>query len=173
MPPEQEKSHANGMSNFFHHVVALAGLWFDLNDLVPVEAAWAKYPDARVPDTYGAAQFKGQCTSEVVVSGAVGKYMEHPRKVIYLEGTKGKAWIRQDENKLFAYGKDGLRAHVQRSEYDSGYGNLIAAIANGGPLPSTLLTYERALQVLRLVETAHNMAEALEYYPDGRSIVFG
>lgn len=170
IPPHQERSHFDGMTNFFHHVVALASLFFDLNDLVPVQASWAKHPDAKVTDTYRAAKFINKHTGEVVLEGAVGKYIKCPIKIIRIEGTKGVALLDRDNNSLIVV-SDGLSMDM-RCEPDNGYGILVSALANGAPLPPTLLTVEQALQCLRLVEDAHAIAKQLPFYPDGQDIVF-
>lgn len=170
IPPHQERSHFDGMTNFFHHVVALASLFFDLNDLVPVQACWAKHPDANVPDTYRAAKFINKRTGDVVLEGAVGKYIKCPIKIVRIEGTKGVAVLDRDSNSLIVV-NDGLWMDV-RCDYDSGYGELVNALANGLPLPPTLLSVEQALQVLHLVERAHEKAKQLPFYPDGQDVVF-
>jgi predicted dehydrogenase len=196
VPPHQERSHADGMTNFFHHVIALASLFLDLTDLAPVQAAWAKHPDAKVPDTYRAARFKSQRTGEVVLTGAVGKYMAAPRKLIRVEGARGVAVLDREENNLMVVGEGGLSVDGRRDP-DSGYGELVNALANGeilrpdfrddrcaqsdraaarqdrGNAPLPLLTVEQALRVLRLVERAHAIAAELPLYPDGQDVVFG
>ncbi len=192
VPAHQRRSHAQGMANFLHHAVALASLFFDLSDLVPVRAAWAKHPDANVPDTYRAAQFQSRRTGEVVLTGAVGKSMSCPRKLIRVEGTRGVAVLDREENELLVASEGGLSVDA-RCNHDSGYGALVSALAQIGHaerseascpeiLPphfaqgqhdnGVLLTIEQALRVLRLVEWAHAIATKLPFYPDGQEVVF-
>lgn len=164
------KSEATGMANFFHHVIALASLWFDPNDLIPVEASWAKHPDAKVPDTYRSARFISKRTGDVVLEGAVGKYMGESTKLIRLYGTCGRALLDREENTLIVINQN-LSVDA-RCDRDTGYRGLVSALVNGKTLPSTLLTVEQALSILRLVEEAHSMAKQLPFYPDGQEIVF-
>ncbi|MCS7253578.1 MAG: hypothetical protein RMK18_06750 [Armatimonadota bacterium] len=166
----QERFHFDGMTNFFHHVVALASLFFDLNDLVPVQAAWARHPYACVPDTYRAALFVSKSTGDIIVKGAVGKYVKYPLKIIRVEGERGVAVLDIDTNRLIAV-NDGIFVEMC-CDRDSGYGRLINSIANGVPLPLTLLSVESAMQVLRLLEEAHKKAVNLPFYPDGCDVVF-
>jgi predicted dehydrogenase len=166
VPPHQERSHANGMTNFFHHVVALTGLWFDLNELVPVEAAWARHPEARVPDTFRAARFGSIRTGGVVLEGVVGKYMGQATKQIYVYGTQGQARIDRDHNRLDVRCADDRSFSLPGANGDTGYGELARALATGTPLPA-LLTPTHALQVLLLVEQAQARARSLAVHADG------
>lgn len=93
VPPEQERSHASGMQNFFHHVLGVGLLWFDSDDLEPVDGAWARHPTAPVPDTYRAARFRSRRSGQVVLEGVVGKYLPRSRKRIHVRGTAGEAWL--------------------------------------------------------------------------------
>jgi predicted dehydrogenase len=165
VPPHQVRAHRNGMTNFYHHVVALAGLWFDLKDLVPSEAGWAQHPEARVPDTYREARFTNARNGAHVLEGAVGKYLRQPAKQIHVLGTRGRARIDRDRNELHVTGADGRSFVVPGSKGDTGYGELAKALATGAPLPP-LLTPAQALQVLRLVEQAQARARRLPLYEE-------
>jgi predicted dehydrogenase len=171
VPPHQEKSHADGVANFFHHVVALGGSVFDLADLEPAEAAWARHPEAGVPDTFRAARFRSRRTGAVVLEGAVGKYVAAPRKQIVVEGTHGRACLDRDRAELRVVRAGVPGVSVLRAEADTGYGELAQALATGAPLPA-LLSVEQAAQALRLVDQAHGMARELPVYPDGRGADF-
>jgi predicted dehydrogenase len=161
LPAAQDVSHAQGMTNFFHHVVALAGLWVDLADLTPVDAGWDRYPGARVPDTYRRAQFRDG-RGRVVV-GAVGKAMGRaPRKQIRVTGLLGHARIDRDRNVLEVF-LGGDTFAVPGPPGDTGYLALAEALATGTPLPP-LLRPDEALAVLRLVEAAHAMARRVSVY---------
>jgi predicted dehydrogenase len=164
VPPHQERSHANGMTNFFHHVPALAGRWFDPLELWPAEAAWGRHPQARVPDTYRRARFASVRTGTVVVEGAVGKYLAQPRREIEWFGTHGHARLDRDRNELHVTGAGGRSFTLAGRNGDSGYGELARALATGEPLPG-LLTPAEALRVLLLVELAHGRAEWQPVYP--------
>jgi predicted dehydrogenase len=166
VPPHQERSHANGMTNFFHHVVALAGLWLDPCDLFPTEAGWACHPEARVPDTYRQARFACTRTGAVVLEGAAGKYVRRPVKQVHWYGTRGHAWLDRDRNVLHVTGAGGHSFSLPGTNGDTGYGELARALATGTPLPP-LLAPAQALQVLRLVEQAHAQARLLPVYGDG------
>lgn len=165
VPPEQVHSHSAGMAGFIHHAVALAGLWFDLEQLEPVWAVHVRHPSAAVPDTYRAARFRDRNSGQIVLEAAVGKYLNQPRKIIRIEGTKGWAQVDRDQNRLIVRGVNGLNVTIRDNQYDSGYGELFDCLAMGRPLPPTLLTYERAMRVLRLVEEASAISELLPSYP--------
>jgi predicted dehydrogenase len=163
VPPHQEWSPALGMANFFHHPVALAGLFFDSDDLELVAAQWARHPDARVPDTYRAARFRSKRTGKVVFDGAVGKYLPPGSRRICVEGTHGQACLDRDREEL-RISRPGQPDHtVVHVAGDNGYGELARALA-GGPLPATLLSVEQALAVLRLVEQAQAVAREVLLY---------
>jgi predicted dehydrogenase len=166
VPVHQERSHAAGMANFIHHALALAAFAFDLADLVPVTAAWARHASARVPDTYRAAHYASRRTGEVVLTGAVGKYVRRPCKQVVVEGTHGRAVLDRDRAELRLDRAGVAGADTFRWETDSGYDELARALATGAPLPG-LLTVEQAAQALRLVEAAHALARELAAYPEG------
>jgi hypothetical protein len=157
VPPHQERSHANGMTNFFHHVGALAGLWLDLAELTPIEGTWNRHPDAGVPDTYRQARFASKRTGAVVLEGAVGKYQRRPVKQIEVQGTRGSVRIDRDRHTLQVTCADGCSFTLPGTAGETGYGELARALATGTPLPP-LLTPAHALQILRLIEQAHAQA---------------
>lgn len=161
--PQQERSHRNGMTDFVHHVVALAGLWFDVGELTPTEAAWARHHDARVPDTYRAARFASTRTGAAILEGAVGKYMNPPVREIRLLGTHGQARIDRSTGELHVVRNNGRAFVLPGADADSGYASLAGALADGTPLPP-LLTPAGALQVLAAVEAAQAMARLIPAY---------
>src|SRR5262249_44677389 len=124
VPAHQERSHAQGMANFYHHVVALAGLWLDLDDLAPAEGAWARHAEAGVTDTYRGAAFVSASGGQVVLEGAVGKYLPRARKVIDVHGSRGRARIDRERNGLQVTFAEGRSFWLPGVEGDTGYGEL-------------------------------------------------
>src|SRR5262249_49432429 len=136
---------------------------------LPVEAAWARHPEARVPDTYRSARFASARSGAIVLEGAVGKYLGRPVKQITVHGTRGSARIDRVRNELQLSGVDGRTFALPGPSADTGYEGLARALALGMPLPP-LLTAGQALQALRLVEQAHARAvPATVYVDEGRA----
>jgi predicted dehydrogenase len=166
IPPHQESSHRFGMANFFHHVLAIAQLFFDLCDLQPAQASWACHPDARVPDTYRQARFISRKTGEVVVCGVVAKYAL-AQKVIVLEGTQGSALLDRARHIMHIRLHDGARWSRSFDANDTGYAMLAQAIAKRRD-DAAFLTMPDANRVLHLVEAAHAIAEQVPLYQNAK-----
>jgi predicted dehydrogenase len=166
VPPHQEKAHARGMGQVFHHLLGTAAALFDLDDLVPAETEWARHPDAPVPDTYRAARFRSRRTGAEVVRGAVGKYMAAPRRVLAVEGTHGRAWVDRDRGEVRVAAGNGGDERVVYTSGDNGYGAVAQALTTGDPLPG-LLDAGQAVQILHLLEQAHGLAREADVYAPG------
>lgn len=166
VPPHQEASHAAGMANFFHHAVALGGLWFDLEELAPCWSGWARYPGARVPDTYRAALYSERRSGVVVLQARVGKKLARGNKLIHVVGAQGEAWLDRDGAVLRLChddGDSGTSTRVPLPRAETGYQPLVHGLA-AGRLPERLLTPAQAVRVLELVEQAHEQAEEVPAY---------
>lgn len=163
VPPSQLRSHCNGMTGFFYHVVGLGGLWLNLNELVPLDAAWSKHPDEEVPDTYRWGRF-GVAKTGAILEGAAGKRMPKPERRIYVEGDKGHAVIDRDLNEL-RVNTAGRAFSIFGPANDTGYASLIGVLANGLPLPP-LHNPTQAVLALHLVEASRAIAREVSVYAE-------
>ena len=165
------RSHRAGMGNFAHHGLAVASLLgVRLDELTATEASAARHADADVPDTYRSARYTNGRGNQPVLEVAVGKYMAHPRKELVIEGERGTAFVDRDQGFVWVSTDDGDL--VIEHEKDTGYRSLARALADGA-LPANLLSGRACLQIIRLLDAAHQGAEWLDFYPDGQQITWG
>ena len=168
--PDQIRSHAQGMANFLHHVLAFASMFLDLRSFEPTTSMTANHPDSPVPDTYRAAVFQRNGSTPAVIQGAVGKYIEHPRKAIFVEGTRGWANLDRERNELRVECNDGWSISLS-AKPDSGYRGLARALTMDESQMS-LVSFPVAVEALRLLEAAQQRADWLTSYPSGRTQLF-
>jgi predicted dehydrogenase len=167
IPRSQERSHFDGMSNVMHHFLALVAVLLGLDDLVPVQAAWARHPSECVPDTYRSAAY---LSGGVEVIGAVGKRMPEAVKELRLIGEQGEATLDRITNQLRI--RAGHWRETITCAEDTGYRSLVTALAAGERLPSTLLSPATAARIVELIDAAHAISQELPAYPASSSIVF-
>jgi predicted dehydrogenase len=168
----QVSSHAEGVANFFQHALAIALPWFELDDLILLEAGWAQHPDSPIRDTYRYGLFASAQTGGIALDGKVAKYVKHgARKVIHLVGTKGEAWLDRGRNEL-RVARHGCRPFTVKSrDPNSAYTALARAIVTGKP-PAGVMTPRSALNLLKKIEEVHARATERPFYSAEESAEF-